>query len=335
MKPIPDELRSGPFTRQAAKSAGVSSRMLQGKRFVRIFPGVWRCADHAMTEADWVRAATLALPDDAYLTGITLIQQLGCDFGPKRPMRFVVERDHHLKFDEIFLHRTEELPPTDGRCVSVAAAFIAYCATARVIDAIKVGDWLLRNRHTTISEIRDLALSGLWRAGAHEAVWVLDHLDPRSRSLKESETRSVLEFAGLPVPESNVTLPIGDDVVVVGDLVYKRWKTVVEYEGSQHQESRDQYVYDIDRYAIYRAHGIRYVQATKEKLDHARTLVGEVYRELLRAGYDGPPPEFGERWKLLFRQCSVAVGPRKDRVRAGAERKRVASRGPKSRAAVS
>lgn len=49
---------------------------------------------------------------------------------------------------------------------------------------------------------------------------------------------------------------------------------------------------------------------TKERLSHPKILVGEVYRELLASGYDGPAPEFGERWRLLFLPVSTAVGPR-------------------------
>lgn len=158
-----------------------------------------------------------------------------------------------------------------------------------------------------------LALSALWRDGAHEAVWVLDHLDGRSRSLKESETRGVLVFSGLGTPEVNVMVPVGEDITVIGDLVHRRWGLVVEYEGVQHQEDRAQYGSDIERYALLRAAGVGYVQATHEKLQDARTMVGETFRALLARGYDGPPPEFGERWQLLVATVSAAVGPRRDR----------------------
>ena len=49
---------------------------------------------------------------------------------------------------------------------------------------------------------------------------------------------------------------------------------------------------------------------TKEKLRHPRTLAGEVYAALVALGYDGPPPEFGDRWLLLFGTISQALGPR-------------------------
>jgi len=88
--------------------------MLRGQRFVRILPRVYRHRDHEMSDDDWVEAARLALPERARLTGITRIQQLGLDVGPRRPVRFAIEGELHLTFDEIFLHRTKRLPPTSG-----------------------------------------------------------------------------------------------------------------------------------------------------------------------------------------------------------------------------
>ncbi len=314
MRPVPVELLGGPFTRAQAKSLGVTDRQLEGARFVRLFPRVYRLADHAMTYDDWVVAARLALPEHAHLTGISRLQQLGLDFGQRWPIRFVVGSDLHLALPGIFLHRTVRLPPVDDVGVVVPAAFIAYCARARAIDAIKVGDWLLRGGHLTADSLRDLCLAALWRDGAHEATWVLEHLDARSRSLKESEVRSVFAFAGLPRPEVNVAVDVREDIEVIGDLVYREQGLVVEYEGMQHQQDRVQYTSDLDRYALMRGAGVPYVQVTKEKLERPKTLVGEVYRALLARGYTGPPPTFGEHWRQLFLPVSIAVGPRRDRI---------------------
>ncbi|GAA5146934.1 hypothetical protein GCM10023340_18570 [Nocardioides marinquilinus] len=90
MNEIPEPLRGRPFTHAEARAAGVSARMLMGTRFRRIHPRVWRCAEHKMSEADHVVAARLALPQDARTTGITRLQLEGLDFGPRRPLRFVV-----------------------------------------------------------------------------------------------------------------------------------------------------------------------------------------------------------------------------------------------------
>lgn len=310
MKEIPEQLLAGPFTNAEAEKAGVSARMLMGKRFVRVFPRVHRTADYTMTQDDWISAAAMSLPRDARLTGISRIQKAGLDFGPRFPIRYVVARDHHIDIDNIFLHRTKVMPACDEVGVTLAAAFISYCALARVIDAIKVGDWLLHHDLMTVEDVERLALAELWRPGSHEAIWVLPHLDGDARSLPESETRAILGFAGLPPPRVNRPLQLEEGVVVMGDLLFGKWRTLVEYEGTQHQEERQQYTGDIDRYALMRRHGVRYVQVTKESLRRPKRVVRDVYDQLVEGGYDGPAPSFGTQWLLLFASLSVAVGPR-------------------------
>jgi len=316
MNSLPAQLGTGPFSREAALAAGVTKTMLIGRRFVRVFPRVWRCANHEMTEADWLEAARLTLPEHARLTGITRIRKLGLDFGPARPLHFVVEGDLHLDLEGIFLHRTRKLAPHDDEDVVPAAAYLFYCSYARVIDAIKVGDWLLGDGHMTIDEVQDLALAAPWRDGAHEAIWILDHLDGRSRSLPESETRALFEFAGLPRPDVNVEVAAVTSMTVIGDLLFREWGLLVEYEGTHHQTDRLQYTADLERYAAIREHDVPYFQVTHEKLRDARGLVREAHRELVRLGYDGPAPEFGDRWRLLFRPIRDSVGSRNEWLRA-------------------
>ncbi len=305
MRSFPSELMIGPFHMDRATGLGITRRVLE-RHFRRLHPRVWVHPSHRMTHLDRIAAAALAMPDNARLTGISRLQHLGLPFGHLLPIRFVVRGDHHIAIDGVFLHRTKHLPPTDDVGVTPAAAFIAYCARARVIDAVKVGDWLLNRDHMSIEEVRKLALSELWRPGADEAIWILEHLDGRSRSLPESEVRTLLQAAGLPKPELNVA--IDDEGRVICDLVFVRYKTVVEHEGAQHQEDRAQYTLDLGRYAWMRRHDVAYVQSTHERLEHPRSLVGEVYAVLRSRGYDGPPPRFGDCWDRLFARLSTAIG---------------------------
>ncbi len=264
-----------------------------------------------MTDSDWVAAARLALPARAHLTGISRIQDVGLDFGPRRPVRFVIVGDHHLQFDGVFLHRTKQLTPVTDDGVCLEGAFIAYCRRARVVDAIKVGDWLLHHRHLHLQVLIELAGAHLWRDGAYEALWISNHLNGRSRSLMESEVRAFLEFAGLPLPAVNVSVDLNGAATIEADLVYREWMTVVEYEGVQHQETREQYTADLDRYGLFRDHGQRYVQLTKEHVRSPKNAVRKVHRQLVKAGYDGPEPVFGERWRTLFAALRTVVGPQR------------------------
>lgn len=308
MDRLPPSLLDRPFTRAEAGALGLTSRMLQGKRFVRLFPRVWRHRDLVMTHARWVEAARLALPEGAVLTGITRIQQLGLDLGPTLPLHFVVQGELHLAFDGIFLHRSVLLPPlaADG-VATAAAAFVSCCTGARLIDAVKAGDWLLHRGHMTTDELAELLDGQPWRDGVEEARIVLPFLDGSSRSPKESETRMLIVGAELPHPAVNVVVPVIVETEVTGDLVFVPYRVVVEYEGRQHQEDRGQYLGDVDRYGLMRRHAVRYVQVTNEKLRTPRSVPRAVDAELRAAGYDGPPPRFDGLWPFLFRPVRELV----------------------------
>jgi len=309
---IPVDLRSGPFTRGQAIRVGLPGRALLGRRFVRLFPRVWVCADRPMSDADWIEAARLAMPASARMTGITRIQALGLGVGPCRPFHFVVQGDLHIDLADIMLHRTIAMPPVDDVGVSPAAAFIALAAQARVIDAIKVGDWLLNHEYMTILELLELARRDRWRPGAREAAWLVRHLDGRSRSLKESETRAILVFAGLPHPELNKNVHNSQgELLGCGDLVYLDWRLLVEYEGRQHDDDHAQWNSDIERYRGFRDDGWRYVQVTSEKLRTPRKVVAEVYGQLRRGGYEGPAPILGATWRSLFAAVSATLPVRR------------------------
>jgi hypothetical protein len=315
MRPIPDELLHGSFTRRRALALGVSKSMFAGQRFVRVHPGVWRHRDHDMSWADEIAAARSTLPVHARPTHVTRIQMSGLDFGPRRPLHFVVQGELHLALDGIFLHRTKQLAPCDDIGVTLPAAFIAYCSTARMVDAIVVVDWLLHHGHMTIDGLVALAGSGPWRAGADEAVFVSDRIDGRSRSIKESETRAVIEASGLVRPEVNHPVHLGEDAVALGDLVFTGTGLVVEYQGAHHQTDRDQYNADIERFALFRDRGVPYLEVTNESLARPKTLVGTIFRRLVSLGYDGAPPTFGDEWRALFRPIHALLPPRRTRPR--------------------
>ncbi len=85
-----------------------------------------------------------------------------------------------------------------------------------------------------------------------------------------------------------------------GDLVYRRWKLLIEYEGRQHAMDPVQFASDIDRYSRWRADGWDYLQVTQARLASPRALVRRVHGMLVERGYDGPVPEFGAGWDALF-----------------------------------
>ena len=253
-----------------------------------------------MSWDDHVEAARLALPDGSLPTGITRIQQLGLDFGARFPLHFVVPGDHHAKLEHVFLHRTLRQPMSDEGGVTPAAAFVECSRWLRTVDLIKVGDWLLHHDRMTVDDVLTLAAEEPWRAGSNAAAWALAWLDGAARSLPESELRTLMTFSGLPTPEVNSPIKLTESLTVLGDLWLPSWRVCIEYEGSQHQSDRDQYVADIDRYRLMRRAGIEYALVTKERLRTPRQVMREIHDLLVGRGYRGPSPDFGVAWESLF-----------------------------------
>ena len=237
MREIPEALCKGPVHRRDALAHGLSRDVLEGVQFRRLHRGVYCHRNHRLTWEDHVEAARLALPESARTTGFTRIQQLGIDVGPRWPLHFVVEGDLHLTLDGVFLHRTVKMPPSCDHAVSTEAAFVACCADARMVDAIRAGCLLLHR-------------------GTAETTYVLPFLDGRCRSLPEAELLAYVVSAGLPLPDVNEAVEIAPSIELTPDQWFERYRVAVEYEGSQHQEDRGQYNADIDRYALYRRHGV-------------------------------------------------------------------------------
>lgn len=296
---IPEPLTLGPFTRQQAIAAGLSDRVLKGRRFRRLYRGVYVDTSHDMTDDDLRRAARLAMPDDAHLSHVSRIQSLGLGLGPATPVHFTVGRELHLAVPGIFLHRTAELPPHDDDGVSAAAAVIGLATSSPLIDVLVAGDWLLSRNHMTMSELVALLDHQPWRPGAQAVQTILAEFDGRSASPPETKARACLTFAGLPRPEVNAR-PFDDSRCPVNDLLYREWLLALEYEGRQHFSDPTQIRRDIGRYAWMRERGVEYVQVYDRKLSQPRSFVTEVYQHLRRRGYRGPAPHFGRRWRSLF-----------------------------------
>ncbi|MEG9226186.1 hypothetical protein [Aeromicrobium sp. Sec7.5] len=319
---IPDHLRHRPFTRSEALEAGMTSRQLQGRELRRLHPGVWVWTRHELTHGDEIAAARLAVPNRSRVSHLTRIHQLGLDHGPPRPIHLSIVGDHHLDLQGVFLHRTEVMPPCDEVGVIGSAAFLGYAASARVIDLIVAGDWLLHHGHMTLAGLRELAWRDRWRPGAREALWVAPYLDGGARSPGESETRVFLQFAGLPRPHVNVRLA-DEPHAPTSDLWLPEWRTAVEYEGSQHFLDPDQIRRDIGRYAWMRSRDIAYLQVTGAMRAQPRAMVVSAHALLVERGYRGNPPGFGPMWRLLFGRCprkAVSWQPHPDLERLPAHR---------------
>ena len=99
---------------------------------------------------------------------------------------------------------------------------------------------------------------------------------------------------------------MNSSAAVTSSFVGGSWS--VEYEGRQHAFSTQQFRTDIDRYRRFRRHDWAYLQVTHEDLARPRALASKIHDELVRRGYDGPPPMFGRPWLAALRGGRTSRG---------------------------
>lgn len=162
-------------------------------------------------------------------------------------------------------------------------------------DLVAVGDYFAREHRpgvgrphvgqlplSTIGEMASAVNLGRW-PGMKQLREALALVREDAWSPRESMLRVTLVQAGLPEPELNVDL-FDEQGYFLGcvDMVYRRWRLVVEYQGELHAAS---YAQDVERVERLRAAGWTVLQVTKELARHPAELAERVARALMRAGW--------------------------------------------------
>jgi hypothetical protein len=252
--PIPDELRWRPFQLREAVAAGVSPRVLQGRRFRRVHQGVWVCADVELTTEMRFDAARLALPPRA-IGSHQLAAEILDLIVPRasKPQFWLPESAKGSAYPGIRPHWCQDKPDSvivHGRVVTTAAkTFIDLATQLRVLDLVVFGDSAVRRGWTTPEELVAMSRE---RGRRHilRARWAAALVRPGVDSRPETLLRLLLVLAGLPEPETG--LAVSDSHggwVATPDLSYPLLKIAIEYDGLHHFNERSQRVRDVARNA--------------------------------------------------------------------------------------
>ncbi|MFY0407224.1 hypothetical protein [Solicola sp. PLA-1-18] len=302
--PIPVALLGVPFTLVQAAAAGLTRKHLRGRRFVQVFRGVYVCAGVELTFALLVAAARLVLPADVALSHTSALRWRGVDVAPRLPLHFSTNTASRSTQRGIVLHRRQgHLSPTDvdgvptlgpDRTLVDSATLLGFVALVQAAEMLVHAGW------TTADKLRAYAdsvhLDGVLRARRAFA-FVRDRVE----SPMETLLRLMLVFARLSEPEANPDL-LDEHGRFLGrvDLLYARWRVVVEYDGEWHDRSRNQRRHDRDRRQRIADAGWTVVVVMVEDLSHPRLVVRRVHDALVAGGYAGPAPVFNDTWDRWF-----------------------------------
>lgn len=252
---LPPQLSAVPFTVEEAREAGVPYARLRRPDLSAPFRGV-RSAVAPVTMLDRSRAFAPRLRAGQAFCGLSAAALWGmwlpahsdeCDIEvlaihPARAPRMRGVRGHHAI--EASLALLEATP--------VTAAAETWCALAEVLaldDLVAAGDSLVRRKgpRCTMDDLVTAVLKGRGRRAMSLARRALPLVRARCDSPKETALRLLLARAGLPEPEVNALVSEAGERERFGDLVFREWRVIAEYDGGHHRTSARQFAADVRR----------------------------------------------------------------------------------------
>ena len=295
---IPNELTGEPFTVSTAGAAGLSWKVLQGQRFVRVGRGAYLRRDGPTTEASLISGALLTLPPPTLVTGVSGLRLLGVMVGSPDPLHFVTTHPRQVRRHGLRVARVASLPPHHGSVVIAEHCWVVAARELTMLDLVTAGDWLVRAKLTTLTALKAYVQASSIR-GVGPARSAIELVRERVDSVRETWLRLCLVVAGLPTPQCNPTV---SGVRAYGrvDLVYLEYRVLIEYEGDQHRDDKRQWNRDIERYDDFASANFVIIRITAERARYPRLVVRRVYEALRDGGYRGPEPLFDQRWMALF-----------------------------------
>ena len=287
MRQLPEALRGIAFTAAQAREAGVTNRMLEGARFVRMHHGVYRARDTEPTLEILLQAASLALPPGVAVSHVTNLRLRGFEVGPLRPLHFATNGRVQRLPDGVVLHRyRHRLEPEALRghlALPVARTFVDVATQLDDRRLLRVGDWLVAEGLLDIDDLHWFCLDS-HLDGVRRARRVVKQVRPGVASPMESDLRWWLHRGGLPEAEINADVHDGrGQWLAKGDLVFRKHRVLVEYDGWQHERDARQRQWDHLRREQLEAAGWRVIVVTAIDLEKPWTVIARIRQALAAA----------------------------------------------------
>jgi very-short-patch-repair endonuclease len=158
-------------------------------------------------------------------------------------------------------------------------------------ELVIMGDGLVSRKKplATMEQLDAAVTAHRGRRGFVGLAAALPLLRANSDSARETMLRLVLARAGFPDPEVNGAVTNNQELVVAhGDLVYREFRTVVEYDGGQHRTDESQFDIDIERIDRMIDADWRVLRVGKALMRKRAELIAELAAILSARGWGGP-----------------------------------------------
>lgn len=281
-----------PFLGSVAVGGGQLTRH-QLTRYDRLHRDVYIAKGAALTPLIRARAAALWAGADGVLAGFSAAAVHGTRWIDDHLPSELVRTGSRRPVPGIEVHADTLLPEEavviDGmRATSPARTAFDLGRRLPFDRAVEVLDAICQATGLDPVEILAVAARHPKARGNKRLRKIAALVDAGAQSPPETRTRLLLIRAGLPTPETQVQVcNEWDYPIATCDLGWRRWRTVVEYDGAHHWQDERQRDRDIHRYAEIADLGWRVVRVNASMLRcHRELIVERVSRNLRDAGCD-------------------------------------------------
>ncbi len=285
-------------------AAGVTDGQLRGPRYQKLFRGVHILATADLNLTLWLRAALLAMPNDAVVSHLTALRVYGLDLRSPWPLHISTRTSTHSRQKNIRTH--QRLAPISTKYVdgvpvtSPNRTLIDIATKVTLVELVTAAEWMIHRRMTSLESLADYAVAS-HLDGVRPMRRVLGLIREAAESPRETVVRLMIVFAHLPEPRCNQDIHGATGRFLArGDLVYAELRVLVEYDGWHHERDGQQRQRDLVRREALEAEGWRLIIVTAEDLKAPRVVVHRVHRALVERGYRGPAPTFSIMWDRWF-----------------------------------
>lgn len=295
-----------PFTRAAARSAGITDAQLRGPGFRRLFTGVHIRSDVRVWPTTYIEAALLLHPPPAFAShhSAATVYDLPVPDDPEVHVS-VFDRSDRRRREGIRPHvALADAAVTSHRGFRVSTPlqlFLEMACVLNLVDLVVLGDAMAKRRLVTLDGLRRAAAAWSGRGGerARRAAGLVRE---RVDSPMESRLRMLIVLAGLPEPVVNLTLRRTDGSVLMRlDLSYPDLRIVIEYDGQQHVLDPDQVDTDLGRDDWFGDERWRVVKVVARGIFRRPDLtVARVQKALAARNAPGLPRQLSDEWRAYF-----------------------------------
>lgn len=299
------------FSVRDARAAGVGYGRLRGADLVALFHGVRAPSGRAPSEKveerirERARQYAPRLRPGQFFCEVTALALLGVWLppgvddgavhvgvvGPRRAPRARGVVGHEIT--------TPALARAQGLPVNAGPEAWAHAATRlSVTELVLIGDGLVRRKFPLAARVELSEVVRTWcgKRGSRRLAAAEALVRAGTDSIKESELRLVILGAGLPEPDVNAELyDRRGRQIGFGDLLYRQYKVLVEYDGGYHFETDRQVKKDIDRLATLADASYTMIRVHKLHLRDPRSSLARIRAALLQAGWSEPSENAGKR----------------------------------------